>query len=121
MEQNVILNQYRLRKISGGFSFIPHRFLKGGFLKLLSVEEILLYLFYVLASDRNGVSFYRDEKIPEQLGIEMEGLETARKGLLDKGLIAYRKPYTQVLSLPSYITPEMNPARKIRMRLLEKI
>ena len=120
MEQNVILNQHRLRKISGGFSFIPHRFLKSGFLKSLSVEETLLYLFYVLASDRNGVSFYSDEKILEQLEIEIEGVETARKGLLDRGLLAYEKPYIQVLSLPSYPAPEMNPAHMIRTRLLEK-
>ena len=53
-----ILNADRIRKIAGGFSFIPHRFLADGFLASLDREEILLYLFLILAGDRHGLSFY---------------------------------------------------------------
>jgi len=45
-----VLNPNRIRCIDGGFSFIPHRFLTDGFLASLNQEEILLYLFLVLAS-----------------------------------------------------------------------
>ena len=48
----------RIRGIDGGFSFIPHRFLTDGFLKTLSQQELLLYIFLVLAADRYGLSFY---------------------------------------------------------------
>ena len=120
MKSTVILSQQRLRTTEGSFCYIPHRFLRGGFLKSLHVEESLLYLFYVLAGDRNGVSFYSDTVIIEQLGIQINELNHARKGLLQKGLISCQKPHVQVLSLPSYAEKEINPARKIRNQLLEK-
>ena len=41
-----ILNPGRVRQIAGGFSYIPHRFLTGGFLASLEQKEILLYLFF---------------------------------------------------------------------------
>ena len=34
-----ILNEKRVRRIEGGFSFIPHRFITGGFLPSLGREE----------------------------------------------------------------------------------
>jgi hypothetical protein len=120
MTKQVILNRLRLRKIVGGFGFIPHRFLRDGFLKALSVNESLLYFFYVLAADRNGVSFYRDQVILEQLGIEEQELLIAQKGLLAKGLIAATSPHIQVLSLPSYAKIQQNPAHQIRKQLMEE-
>ena len=53
-----ILKEERVRKIEGGFTFIPHRFLADGFLTSLTQQEILLYLFLVLADDRYGLSYY---------------------------------------------------------------
>ena len=38
-------------------------FLMDGFLASLNPMEILLYLFLVLASDRNGISFYAYDAI----------------------------------------------------------
>ena len=58
MIKKKILDPDRVRRINGGFSFIPHRFLTDGFLASLDQSEILLYLFLILASDRNGLSFY---------------------------------------------------------------
>ncbi len=52
-----VLNPDLIRKIGKGFSFIPHRFLTGGFKAALEQTEILLYLFLVLAADRYGLSF----------------------------------------------------------------
>ena len=45
MIKKKILNPDRIRRIHGGFSFIPHRFLSDGFLATLQQKEILLYLF----------------------------------------------------------------------------
>ena len=58
-----VLNPNRLRRIDGGFSFIPHRFLTDGFLVTLNQEELLLYFFLTLVSDRNGLSFYSYDAI----------------------------------------------------------
>ena len=58
-----ILNPNRLRRIDGGFSFIPHRFLTDGFLKSLNPSELLLYIFLILAADRYGLSFYSYDRI----------------------------------------------------------
>ena len=44
-----VLDPNRVRRIDGGFSFIPHRFLTDGFLSALTQKEILLYVFLILA------------------------------------------------------------------------
>ena len=90
----------RVRKIEGGFSFIPHRFLHEGFFAGLSRDELLLYLFLVLAGDRNGVSFYGHDAICTLLDIQIEAYLVARNGLLDKDLLAFDGRRFQVLSLP---------------------
>ena len=53
-----VLVANRIRRIDGGFGFIPHRFLTNGFLKTLSQRELMLYLFLVLVADRQGLSLY---------------------------------------------------------------
>ena len=58
MIRKKLINSDRVRQIDGGFSFIPHRFLTDGFLISLSRQEMLLYFFLILASDRNGLSYY---------------------------------------------------------------
>ena len=56
------INLRRIRKITGSFSWIEHRFVSGGFLSAMSHEEIVLYFFLVLVGDKNGISFYGYEK-----------------------------------------------------------
>ena len=58
-----VLDPNRVRRIDGGFSFIPHRFLTDGFLSSLTQKEILLYFFLILASDRSGLSCYSYDAI----------------------------------------------------------
>ena len=90
----------RIRKIEGSFSWIDHHFVTGGFLPDLSMIEILLYLFLVTVSDRNGLSFYHDDRIASLLKIDLPALGRAREGLVRRSLIAYDCPLYQVLSLP---------------------
>ncbi len=59
------LNPQRVRRIKGGFSFIPHRFVTNGYLGSLSGHELLLYLFLVTVSDRSGLSFYSENSARE--------------------------------------------------------
>jgi len=114
-----ILDPNRIRKIEGSFSWIDHRFITGGFLQELSTIEILLYLFLVAVSDRNGISFYHDDRVCSLLKIPLTSLGEAREGLIMRSLIAYEPPLYQVLSLPSH--PVSPPTREeIRQRQREK-
>jgi hypothetical protein len=92
MQPKRVLNSERLRKIEGSFSWIDHRFITGGFLRDLSTQEILLYLFLVAVSDRNGLSFYHDDRIASLLKIDLPALGQAREGLVLRSLVAYQPP-----------------------------
>ena len=96
-----VLNSDRVRRIDGGFSFIPHRFLTAGFLSSLDQKELLLYLFLVLVSDRHGLSFYSYDSICSLLQMNLDQYIEARDGLMEKDLIAFDGTIFQVLDLPS--------------------
>ncbi len=96
-----ILNLDRIRQIRGGFSFIPHRFLTDGFLKTLSQQQLLLYIFLVLAADRYGLSFYSYDRICSLLQLSLEQYIEARNALIEKDLIAFDGTLFQVLQLPA--------------------
>ncbi len=114
-----ILDHHRLRKIEGSFSWIDHRFITGGFLQDLCTIEILLYLFLVAVSDRNGTSFYHDDRVCSILKIPLASLGEARQSLIMRSLIAYEPPLYQVLSLPPH--PVSPPTREeIRQRQRER-
>lgn len=100
MIKKKILNPERVRCIDGGFSFIPHRFLLEGFLSSLNQKELLLYLFLVLAADRNGLSFYSYDHICTLLELNFEEYIASRDGLIEKELIAFDGTLFQVLALP---------------------
>jgi len=96
-----ILNPDRIRCIDGGFSFIPHRFLTDGFLQSLQQQQLMLYLFLVLAADRHGLSYYSYGRICSFLNMALEQYSSARDGLIEKDLIAFDGTLFQVLSLPA--------------------
>ena len=95
-----ILNAQRIRRIDGGFSFIPHRFLTGGFLSALDPQQQLLYFFLVLAGDRYGLSFYSYDSICTLLKMSMDQYLQARDALIEKDLIDFDGTIFQVLDLP---------------------
>lgn len=90
----------RIRRIRGSFAFIEHRFLKDGFFAGLSHHELLLYVFLVLVADRQGLSYYRFDKICTLLGISCDDYLFARNSLIEKDLLAFDGRLYQVLSLP---------------------
>lgn len=91
----------RVRRPGGqGFSFIPFRFLRDGFLSALDRDELALYLFLVLAGNRDGVSFYGYDAICSTLRLTLDDYIAARNGLVHKDLIAFDGHRYQVLSLP---------------------
>jgi hypothetical protein len=105
MMEKVILCPDRIRKITGTFGFIEHRFLKEGFFFTLTHCELLLYLFLVLVADRHGLSFYSYDKICTLLRITVDEFIMARDGLIEKDLIAFDGRTFQLLSLPQHAPP----------------
>ena len=114
-----VLNPQRLRQINGGFSFIPHRFVLDGFLATLDQKELLLYLFLVMVSDRNGVSFYSYDRICTLLELNLEQYLASRNSLIEKDLIAFDGTLFQVLSLPHKLPDQ--PKREDRSPVDELI
>jgi hypothetical protein len=107
-----VLYPDRLRKISGSFAFIEHRFLQAGFWNALSHHELLLYLLLVVVSDRNGLSYYSYDKICTLLKVSVDDYILARDALIDKDLIGFDGSLFQVLSLPQ--KPHLAAARPLK-------
>lgn len=101
MIRKKILAPDRIRQNEGSFGFIPHRFLTDGFLAALSQNELLLYLFLIIAADRYGLSFYSCDSICSQLSLTVDQYLKARDGLVDKDFIVFDGTIFQVLSLPA--------------------
>jgi len=119
MSVKKLLRPDRIRKIESSFSWIDHRFVTGGFLLDLSMIEILLYFFLVAVSDRNGLSFYHDDRMVSLLKIDLPALGKAREGLIKRSLLAYEFPLYQILSLPP--RPIALPSKEERARQEQEI
>lgn len=92
----------RVRKISGSFAYVEHRFLHDGFWADLDHHPLLLYLFLVLVADRFGLSYYSYDKICTLLRLSVDEYILARGTLIDKDLIAFDGRLFQVLALPAH-------------------
>jgi hypothetical protein len=127
MIKKKILDPNRVRCIERGFSFIPHRFLTDGFLSALDQKELLLYLFLVLVSDRQGLSFYSYDTICSLLQFSAEDYIRARDALMEKDLIAFDGTLFQVLDLPAKppaltrreVSPHQHEVRRFIRQALE--
>jgi hypothetical protein len=102
----------RVRKIDGGFSFIPHAFVTHWFFTSLTQHELLFYFLLVLVGDRQGLSYYSQDRLCTMLRMSLDDFITARNGLIEKSLIAFDGFMFQVLSLPDKpLTSDPKPLR----------
>ena len=102
----------RIRKIPSQFSWVDHRLVRERYIESCSHPAAALYLFLITVADCQGLSYYSDASIMTRLSMEALTLEHARHNLIAAGLIAYRKPLYQVLSLdpiPRSDTPAREP------------
>ena len=104
----------RIRDTRGGFAFIPGRFLRDGFFASLDHRDRSLYLFLVLAGDRNGVSYYGQDRICSLLEMHLDEYLVVRDSLIAKDLVAFDGTRFQVLSLPP--TPRFRARRPLVTR-----
>ena len=58
-----------------------------------------LYLFLTSVADAEGLSYYSDASLMRRLKMDAPGLSTSRRQLIQAGLLAYEKPFYQILSL----------------------
>jgi hypothetical protein len=98
-----VLVPERVRSTGNSFCFISHRFLTDGFLQSLTRHELALYVFLILASDKDGISFYGDKSILSILGLKEADYAFARSCLIYKDLIVHDGTLFQVLSLPTHV------------------
>jgi hypothetical protein len=93
---------------TGGWAFLPNRFLHEGFFAALSDDERVLYLLLVLAANRQGLSAYHYDSLCDLLRWPVERYLNARNSLINKDLVAYDGTRFQVLELPA--SPPAPPA-----------
>jgi hypothetical protein len=94
-----VLNPQRLRKVPPQFSWIDHRLVQKNYFIRCDHSCWALYLFLVSVADVDGLSYYSDASLMRRLKMDELQLSASRRQLIQNGLIAYEKPFYQVLSL----------------------
>ena len=99
-----------------GYGWLDARLHKQGWLALLTAQDIAAYSFLCLVANRQGVSWYRRDRIRQALGIPEDALWLALRRLEALDLITYRPfnrhasdGFHQVLSIPPQGPPDVMP------------
>jgi hypothetical protein len=113
MKEKPILCPERLRRVPRQFSWIDQRLVRDGHISCCTPNALALYLLLCTVADSQGLSYYSDPKAASLLSLSENELRKARAELLSATLIAYRKPFYQVLSLEPHqgSVAEPPPAR----------
>ncbi len=90
----------RVRTMPAQFGAVDRRLVYQKHIRCMSTEQIALYVFLECVSDAEGLSFYSDERICEYLHFSLNGLWTAREGLVQGSFLLYSRPIYQLLNLP---------------------
>ena len=97
--KNPILPQ-RVSKVPRSFSWIDHRLVRDGHNKKCSHEAAALYLFLVCVGDVRGASAISATRRFARIWHSTSRLlQCARSELVRNGLLAWKTPLYQVLSL----------------------
>jgi hypothetical protein len=99
MKDKPVLCPQRLRHVPRQFSWIDQRLVRDGHIRGRTPEALALYLLLCTVADARGLSYYSDASAGRLLGLDGAALRRARGELVGAGLIAYRTPFYQVLSL----------------------
>lgn len=99
MKNKIIPCPERLRHVPRQFRWIDHRLVREGHIKGRSHGALALYLFLCTVADGKGLSYYSDGSVGKTLGLGAEALREARAELAGAGLIAWSRPFYQVLGL----------------------
>ena len=116
----------RVRTLEGvAFGWMDARLHRDGWLMRLSPEALSVYVFLALVADRDGVSFYRRDRIGAGLALGETEVREALRQLEDLGLVAFFpfgphacEGFRQVLSVPASGPPPL--CRDVRQLLHPK-
>jgi hypothetical protein len=111
MIQKQILRPDRLRQVPAQFSWIDQRLVRENFLSRADHAAWTLYLCLVTVADAQGLSYYSEATLSRMLQLEELRLPQIRRQLVDGDLIAYQKPFYQVLALPKAAAPTVAAPR----------
>jgi hypothetical protein len=100
-----VLRPDRLRRVPAQFSWIDQRLVREGYIRRCGHAALALYLFLLTVADREGLSYYASRTIARHLSTDEAGLAAARAELVRAGLIEFRAPLYQVLSLDPAVPP----------------
>jgi hypothetical protein len=90
----------RLRRIEPPFGWIPFQIVSSGLLRQLSTEGKLLYFVLCVVADRQGLSFWSEQRLAELLCLPRGELKRARLELCEWDLLAFNGWLYQLLSFP---------------------
>lgn len=99
MKRKELIEPRLKRTIPEHFTWIDHRLVREGYIRKCSIKSLGLYLFLLAVSDSEGLSYYGDKRISQELGISEDSVSELRRELISARLIAYREPIYQVLEL----------------------
>ena len=97
----------RIRSFPRRWAWLDARLLDSETLATMTGEEAILYVALLCVSDRQGLSWWRDDTLGRRAGLTEDGFHDAKRRLIEKGLVAWR-PFRhdghhgvwQVLDLP---------------------
>jgi len=80
-----------IRQIPANFAWVDRRLRDKQFLGALTLQELAVYLFLILAADKRGISFYGSEKIAALFDYQVQPVDVirSRNELFDKGMISF--------------------------------
>lgn len=102
----------RTRRIPSKFSWVDHRLVREHYIERCGVEALALYLLLVTVGDAEGMSYYSDSTVAKLLSLSTLVLKVVRNELVEAGLIAYKKPLYQVLSLDRQISVQQGAPKR---------
>ena len=95
-----VLRPERLRQVPEQFSWVDQGLVQRHFIDRCEAHAAALYLFLLIVSDAQGLSYYGASTLALRLHLSTEELGVARAQLIELDLIAYQAPLYQVLALP---------------------
>ncbi len=90
----------RVRTMPKQFGAVDRRLVYQKHIRRMSTEQIALYVFLECVSDAQGLSFYSDERVCQELHFSLNGLWEAREALVQAVFLLYSRPIYQLLNLP---------------------
>lgn len=99
-DQKVVVWEERVRRIPRQFSWVDHRLVRDGFCRRCQPEDLAFYLMLVTVGDAEGLSYYADRSVARLINLPESAVSAVRDRLIRADLIAFRKPFYQVLELP---------------------